>query len=157
MIKVKIKYCCNSLFSTLLSSPIPNLEANERFLFGKSQVLIWSHQNYELWENVSCSLQLLTSILDVTALHCNCNHTLFTKLPWARRQRRDLSVFESSFHLPTCQPHTEEASRCPFNCWTPSWEAVKTNFIVFGLTKSGIEPESTVSVADALSTRSLID
>ena len=29
-------------------------------------------------------------------------------------------------------------------------------FIVFGLTRSGIEPESTVSEADALSTRPLI-
>ena len=46
----------------------------------------------------------------------------------ARRQRRDLSVFESSCHLPTCLPHTAEASHCPFNCWTSSREAVNTNF-----------------------------
>ena len=46
----------------------------------------------------------------------------------ARRQRRDLSVFESSCHLPTCLPHTIEASHCPFNCWTSSREAVNTNF-----------------------------
>ena len=46
----------------------------------------------------------------------------------ARRQRRDLSVFESSCHLPICLPHTMEASHCPFNCWTSSREAVNTNF-----------------------------
>ena len=46
----------------------------------------------------------------------------------ARRQRRDLSVFESSCHLPICLPHTMEASHCPFSCWTPSREAVNTNF-----------------------------
>ena len=45
----------------------------------------------------------------------------------ARRHRRDLSVFESSCHLLTCLPHTAEASHCPFNCWTSSREAVKTN------------------------------
>ena len=33
---------------------------------------------------------------------------------------------------------------------------MNTIFIVFGLTRSGVEPESTVSVADALSTRPLI-
>ena len=46
----------------------------------------------------------------------------------ARRQRRDLLVFESSCHLPICLPHTMEASHCPFNCWTSSREAVNTNF-----------------------------
>ena len=71
----------------------------------------------------------------------------------ARRQRRDLSVFESSCHLPTCLPHTVKASRCSFNCWTSSREAVNSNFY---WTRPGIEPESTASVADALSTRPLI-
>ena len=33
---------------------------------------------------------------------------------------------------------------------------MNTNFIVFGLTRPGIEPVSTASVADALSTRPLI-
>ena len=46
----------------------------------------------------------------------------------ARRQRRDLSVFESSSHLPICLLHTMEASHCPFNCWTSSREPVNTNF-----------------------------
>ena len=45
-----------------------------------------------------------------------------------RRQRKDLSVFESSCHLPTCLPHTAEASYCPFNCWTSSRKAVNINF-----------------------------
>ena len=46
----------------------------------------------------------------------------------ARRQRRDLSVFESSCHLPICLLHTMEASHCPFTCWTSSRKAVNTNF-----------------------------
>ena len=32
----------------------------------------------------------------------------------ARKQQRDLSVFESSCHLSSCLPHTVEASHCPF-------------------------------------------
>ena len=32
----------------------------------------------------------------------------------ARRQQRDLLVFESNCHLPSCLPHTMEASHCPF-------------------------------------------
>ena len=42
------------------------------------------------------------------------------QVAWARRQRRDLSVFESSCHLLTCLLHTAEASHCPLNCWTCS-------------------------------------
>ena len=34
----------------------------------------------------------------------------------ARRQRRDLSVFESNCHLPTGLPHMVEASHCPLQC-----------------------------------------
>ena len=44
-----------------------------------------------------------------------------------RRQRRGLSVFESSCHLPTCLPHTAKASHYPFNCWTSSRKAVNPN------------------------------
>ena len=39
-----------------------------------------------------------------------------------------LQEFKSSCHLSTCLPHTAEASHCPLNCWTPSREAVSTNF-----------------------------
>ena len=55
----------------------------------------------------------------------------------ARRQRRDLSVFESSCHLPTCLPHTAEASHCPFNCWTSSRKAMNTNFYSLWLDPTG--------------------
>ena len=30
--------------------------------------------------------------------------------------------------LPTCLPHAVETSRCPFQCWISSREAVNTNF-----------------------------
>ena len=46
----------------------------------------------------------------------------------ARRQRRDLSPFESMCHLLTCLPHTAESSRCPSNCWTSSKVAGNTTF-----------------------------
>ena len=42
---------------------------------------------------------------------------------------RDLSVFESSCHLPTCLPHTTEASHCPFNCWTSKQESCEYQFL----------------------------
>ena len=45
-----------------------------------------------------------------------------------QKTTKGLSVFESSCHLPTCPPHTVEASHCPFNNWTSSREAVNTNF-----------------------------
>ena len=60
--------------------------------------------------------------------NCNCNYIFIHQVALARRQRRDLSVFESSCHLPICLPHTMEASHCPFNCRTSSREAVNTNF-----------------------------
>ena len=46
----------------------------------------------------------------------------------ARKQRRDLLVFESSCYLPTCLLHTVEASHCPFNCWTSSRKKLNSNF-----------------------------
>ena len=54
-----------------------------------------------------------------------------------------------------CHPKmvTPGAGRPP----RPPSDATVPIFIVFGLTRPGIEPESTVSVADALSTRLLID
>ena len=49
-----------------------------------------------------------------TLVNCNCNYILLTKLPWFRKERRVLPVFESSCHLPTCLPHTVEAAHCFF-------------------------------------------
>ena len=80
----------------------------------------------------------------------------FTKLPWPGNSER---TFRSSSQAATCPPvyHTRRrlhtvpliAERQAGKLWIPI-------FIVFGLTRPGIEPESTVSVADALSTRPLI-
>ena len=89
-------------------------------------------------------------------INCNCNYILFTKLPWPGDSER---TFRSSSQAATCPPvyHTRRrlhtvpliAERQAGKLWIPI-------FIVFGLTRPGIEPESTVSVADALSTRPLI-
>ena len=54
--------------------------------------------------------------------------TFIHQVALARRQRRDLSVFKSSCHLPTYLTHTVEASHCPFNCWMSSRGAVNTKF-----------------------------
>ena len=88
--------------------------------------------------------------------NCNCNYILFTKLPWPGDSE---GTFRSSSQAATCPPvyHTRRrlhtvpliAERQAGKLWIPL-------FIVFGLTRPGIEPESTASVADALSTRPLI-
>ena len=87
---------------------------------------------------------------------CNCNYILFTKLPWLGDSEE---TFWSSSQAATCPPvyHTRWrlytvsliAERQAGKLWIPT-------FTVFGLTRLGIEPKSTVSVADALSTRPLI-
>ena len=88
--------------------------------------------------------------------NCNCNYILFTKLPWPGDSE---VTFRSSSQAATCPSvyltrrrlHTTLliAERQEGKLWIPI-------FIVFGLTRPGIEPESTASVAYALSTRPLI-
>ena len=89
-------------------------------------------------------------------INCNCNYIFFTKLPWPGDSE---GTFRSSSQAATCPPvyHTRRklhtvpliAEREAGKLWIPI-------FIVFGLTRPGIEPESTASVADALSNRLLI-
>ena len=74
------------------------------------------------------------------------NHLFFFSLRpsyLTKRQRRDLSVFESSYHLPTSLSHTVEASHCLFLLLTFTvagklWIPI---FIVFGLARPRIELE----------------
>ena len=61
---------------------------------------------------------------------------------------QDTATFWSSSQAATCPPHMVEVSHCPL--------IAEPIFMVFGLTRPGIELESTVSVADAPSTRPLI-
>ena len=44
----------------------------------------------------------------------NCNSIFIYKAAMARRRQRDLSVFESSYHLPSRLPLTLKALHCPF-------------------------------------------
>ena len=72
----------------------------------------------------------------------------------ARRQRRGRAVFKSTCHLSIIRGggftlYLFIAERQARKLWT-------TIFIAFGLTQLRMEPESTVSVADSLSTRLLI-
>ena len=48
-----------------------------------------------------------------TAVPCNCNYILFTKLPWSGDSE---GTFRSSSQAATCPPHTAAASHCLFNC-----------------------------------------
>ena len=88
--------------------------------------------------------------------HCNCNYILFTKLPWPGDSE---GTFRSSSQATTCLPvyHTRRRLHTvPFNAEGQAGKLWIPIFMVFGLTRPGIEPESTASVADALSTRPLI-
>ena len=87
---------------------------------------------------------------------CKCNYILFTKLPWPGDSE---GTFRSSSQAATCPPvyHTRRRLHTvPFNAEHQAGKLWIPSFIVFGLTRPGIEPESTVSVADALFTRPLI-
>ena len=83
----------------------------------------------------------------------NCNYILFTKLPWPGDSE---GTFRSLSQAATCPPvyHTRRRLHTvPFNAERQAGKLWIPIFIVFGLTRPGIEPESTASVADALSTR----
>ena len=97
------------------------------------------------------------------------NYILFTKLPWPGDSE---GTFRSSSQAATCPPvyHTRRrlhtvpliAERQAGKlCGTYQLLNVKQGsceyqFLVFGLTRPGIEPKSTALVADALSLRPLI-
>ena len=59
---------------------------------------------------------------------CNCNDILFSKLSWSEDSTKIARYASQAVQLPTCLPHTMEASLCPFKCWTSSKKAVNTNF-----------------------------
>ena len=89
-------------------------------------------------------------------INCNCNYILFTKLPWPGDSER---TFRSSSQAATCPSvyHTQwRLHTVPFIAECQAGKLRIPIFIVFGLTRPGIEPVSTASVADALSTRPLI-
>ena len=84
----------------------------------------------------------------------NSNYILFTKLPWLGDNEVAFWSFQSSCSSVNrtrrrLHPAPLIAERQAGKLWIPI-------FIIFGLTLPGIEPQSTASVADALSTRPLI-
>ena len=88
-------------------------------------------------------------------LNCNCDYILF-KLTWPGDSE---GTFWSSSQAATCPSvyHTwQRIHTVPLNAERQAGKLWIPIFIVFGLTRLGIELESTVSVADALSTRPLI-
>ena len=79
----------------------------------------------------------------------NCIYILFTKLPWSGDSE---GTVRSSSQVATCPSvyHTR------WRLHTLLLVAERQTEKLFGLTRPGIEPQSTVLVADALSTRPLI-
>ena len=69
-------------------------------------------------------------------------------------------TFGHRFKLPPVHLFTKHNGGFPLSLLmlnVKSRKAVNTNFLVFGLTRPGMEPRSTVLVAGSLSTRPLID
>ena len=106
-------------------------------------------------QDVTCLLGLWIFQLLKWNCNCNCNYILFTKLPCPGVSE---GTFRSSSQAATCQPvyHTRRRLHTvPFNAERQAGKLWISIFIVFGLTQPGIEPKSTASVADALSTQPL--
>ena len=83
----------------------------------------------------------------------NCNYILFTKLPWPGDSE---GTFQSSSNAATCLPHAVEASHSVLSLKLLNVKQGSCEYlilIVFGLTRPGIEPDSTASVSNALFTR----
>ena len=79
----------------------------------------------------------------------NCNYFFFYRVVLTRRQRNDRSVFESSCYLPNYLTVHGGYFTLYFLILTLSRKAVKSKFVVYGLTSTRpeIEPESTVRLA----------
>ena len=95
-------------------------------------------------------------VIVIVICNCNCNYILFTKLPWPGDSER---TFRSSSQAATCPPVYHSRRRLHTFPLIAERQAGKLRipiFIVFGMTRPGIEPKSTASVADALTTRPLI-
>ena len=95
--------------------------------------------------------------MDITLFrtNCNCNYILFTKLPWPGNSE---GTFRSLSQAATCPSvyHTRwRLHTVPLIAERQAGKLRIPIFIVFGLTRPGIEPLSTASIADALSTRPL--
>ena len=94
---------------------------------------------------------LVTASLDKN--HCNCYCIFIDQAVLVRKQLKNLLLFESSYHFFTT---TIDVLHSPFLLVSVKEESCEYTIFVFGLTRLGIEPQSTVSVADALSTLPLI-
>ena len=100
--------------------------------------------------------------VSIYVAYCSWSHlctvivvTLYLPNSLARRQWRNLLVFESSCHLSTTLGGGFTLSLLMLNSFLPfySKEAVNTRFYSPWFDRPGFEPESTASVADALFTR----
>ena len=91
------------------------------------------------------------SKLSTKSWEFDCNYISCTKLPWPGDSEGTLHSLSEAVYQTRRRLHTVPliAERQAGKLWIPS-------FIVFGLTRPGIELESPAAVADALSNRSLI-
>ena len=93
------------------------------------------------------------SVLLTNANNGNCSYILFTKLPWVEDSE---GTFRSLSQAATCTPARRRLHAVPLLAERQAGTLWIPIFIVFGLTWSGVEPESTVSAADNLITGPLI-
>ena len=131
--------------------PVTGAEKNEKCFQGNELL-------FALNAAKNCSYELLSEFLFPLLVFCRyfllvVIKSLLTKLSWPGDGEK---TFRYSSQATACLPHTVETSHCSFLSLNAKQESCKYQFLVFGLTRPGIEPESTVSVADALSTRPLI-
>ena len=84
------------------------------------------------WKTWNRPFQLRYQVIRLYCNYCNCNS--IHRVTLARRQGSELPVFESSFHLPNCLPHTVKAYIVSLIAERqPSKEAVNTDFILSGI------------------------
>ena len=85
------------------------------------------------------------SVIVFVFCNCICNYILFTKLPWPGDSE---GTFRSSSQAAACPPVYHTRRRLHTLPLIAERQAEKLRipiFIVFGLTRPGIEPESTSS------------
>ena len=83
--------------------------------------------------------------------------TFFHKLPKPENSEATFGSSSPAVACPVsiCSPLMVEASHCLLYSWNAKKKSYAYQFIVFGLTRPRNEPESTVCIREALSTRPL--
>ena len=87
---------------------------------------------------------------------CNCNYILFIKLHWPGDSGGTFRFSSQAATCPFVYHSWRRLHNIPLIAERQAGKQLVPIFIVFGFTRLEIEPKSTVSVAEALSTRPLV-